>query len=219
MATYKKSMEMRKKIMEATEHLILTKGYFHTNINEIAEHLNIPRSLIYYYFSNKEDLMHEITEEHYRALEQRVDEIIPQGENPLVRVVVRNLLFFRNIAWNPILTEYIVSNVDYPSKGGESASAWIERYYADSEVFFKEHGMSVDSNRFRVHVLMTEVVWKALVTGVYYKTVDLTEREMMEYYLERTVMITFGMSREKIEALLEETYALVDRDVPAPASL
>ena len=69
MATYKKSMEMRKKIMEATEHLILTKGYFHTNIKEIAEHLNIPRSLIYYYFSNKEDLMHEITEEHYRALE------------------------------------------------------------------------------------------------------------------------------------------------------
>jgi len=211
MATYKKSLAMRKSIVEAMEHLVLEKGYHQTNIKEIADYLGIPRSLIYYYFKNRGDLMHDILETHYVALETKVEELLPQGEKPLVRQILKNVLFFRRIASNPLFTDYIISSPDYPSKGSDFAAEHIAKYFSESESFFLDCGMSVDSNRFRVHVLITEVVWKSLVTGEHFKTVDLTEREMMEYYLERTIMVTFGLGWEDLSPMLDEAFSLADQ--------
>lgn len=211
MATYKKSLEMRKSIIEATEHIVLEKGYHQTSIKEIADYLGIPRSLIYYYFKSQKDLMNNILETHYAAMETTVEELLPQGEDPLVRQILKNILFFRRIAFNPLFTDYIISSTDYPSRGSIYAAEHIAKYFSESESFFLDCGMSVDSNRFRVHVLITEVVWKSLITGVHYKTVDLTERELMEYYLERTIMVTFGLDWETLSPMLDKAFLLADQ--------
>ena len=60
---YKKSLETKQKILEATEAVILRKGYGDANISDIAEEINIPRTLVYYYYPNKELIMDELSDD------------------------------------------------------------------------------------------------------------------------------------------------------------
>ena len=80
MAVYKKSAEMRKSIVETMELLVRKNGYEKTNIRDISEYLNIPRSLIYYYFKNKDDIMHVLYYERFSMTEQLAEEVLPRGE-------------------------------------------------------------------------------------------------------------------------------------------
>lgn len=210
MATYRKSKETQERIIEATKYLVLKDGYKNTNIKSIAEYLRIPRSLIYYYFKNKDSIMKYIFNCYYDEITADVKKALPDGSKPLVGLMLRYVIFFRTTAWNPILVEYLIARPAFSTLGKENAYQFIKKYYAESTQLFEQCGMPTDDNKFMVHILMAEVVWKSLVEAVYYKTIELNERELLEYYSERTLMVTFKLSEEKIEKSLDEAIRLAD---------
>ena len=119
MAVYKKSAEMRKSIVETMALLVRKNGYEKTNIRDISEYLNIPRSLIYYYFKNKDDIMHVLYYERFSMTEQLAEEVLPRGEEPLVRLMLKYLLYRRNVICDPLFAEYIATAPEYASRGKE----------------------------------------------------------------------------------------------------
>ena len=53
--------EIKTRILETSEELFSVKGYEGTSISSIAKKSGITKSLIYYYFENKEDIMKNIS--------------------------------------------------------------------------------------------------------------------------------------------------------------
>ena len=93
MAGYKKSAEMRKNIVDAMAVLVQKNGYGKTSLKDISDYLGIPRSLIYYYFKNKDDIMHVLYYERFSMTEQLAEKVLPRGEEPLVRLMLKYLLY------------------------------------------------------------------------------------------------------------------------------
>lgn len=62
---YASNEEMKKMILEASEIVFGRKGYENTNLQDIADEMNISRGPIYYYFKNKETLYSETLKFHF----------------------------------------------------------------------------------------------------------------------------------------------------------
>lgn len=211
MASYKKSAEMRKSIVETMALLVRKNGYEKTNIRDISEYLNIPRSLIYYYFKNKDDIMHVLYYERFSMTEQLAEKILPRGEEPLVRLMLKYLLYCRNVICDPLFAEYIATAPEYASRGKEFSKDQIALYYDDSRDAFAYFGKPTDGNEFYIHALMVESIARGLVVGSFYGMIELSDREYMTYFGERAIMPTFDLSKEEFQKILDWAFELADR--------
>ena len=211
MASYKKSAEMRKSIVETMALLVRKNGYEKTNIRDISEYLNIPRSLIYYYFKNKDDIMHVLYYERFSMTEQLAEKILPRGEEPLVRLMLKYLLYCRNVICDPLFAEYIATAPEYASRGKEFSKDQIALYYDDSRDAFAYFGKPTDGNEFYIHALMVESIARGLVVGSFYGMIELSDREYMTYFGERAIMPTFDLSKEEFQKILDRAFELADR--------
>lgn len=211
MASYKKSAEMRKSIVETMALLVRKNGYEKTNIRDISEYLNIPRSLIYYYFKNKGDIMHVLYYERFSMTEQLAEKVLPRGEEPLVRLMLKYLLYCRNVICDPLFAEYIATAPEYASRGKEFSKDQIALYYDDSRDAFAYFGKPTDGNEFYIYALMVESIARGLVVGSFYGMIELSDREYMTYFGERAIMPTFDLSKEEFQKILDRAFELADR--------
>ena len=60
MSKYKKSIDVKIRILSAAEELFALNGYDATGIAQIAEKSEITKSLLYYYFVSKEQILEEL---------------------------------------------------------------------------------------------------------------------------------------------------------------
>lgn len=211
MASYKKSAEMRKSIVETMALLVRKNGYEKTNIRDISEYLNIPRSLIYYYFKNKDDIMHVLYYERFSMTEQLAEKVLPRGEEPLVRLMLKYLLYCRNVICDPLFAEYIATAPEYASRGKEFSKDQIALYYDDSRDAFAYFGKPTGGNEFYIYALMVESIARGLVVGSFYGMIELSDREYMTYFGERAIMPTFDLSKEEFQKILDRAFELADR--------
>ena len=211
MASYKKSAEMRKSIVETMALLVRKNGYEKTNIRDISEYSNILRSLIYYYFKNKDDIMHVLYYERFSMTEQLAEKVLPRGEEPLVRLMLKYLLYCRNVICDPLFAEYIATAPEYASRGKEFSKDQIALYYDDSRDAFAYFGKPTDGNEFYIHALMVESIARGLVVGSFYGMIELSDREYMTYFGERAIMPTFDLSKEEFQKILDRAFELADR--------
>ncbi len=63
--------ERRRAILDAAEQVIAQHGWEQTNFGEIARRSRLSRSLVYFYFRDREELFHAICERGLASLEQR----------------------------------------------------------------------------------------------------------------------------------------------------
>jgi len=211
MASYKKSAEMRKSIIETMEILVRRNGYGKTNIRDISEYLNIPRSLIYYYFKNKDDIMHVLYYERFSMTEQLAEKVLPRGEEPLVRLMLKYLLYRRNVICDPLFTEYIATAPEYASRGKDYSKDQIVLYYGDSRDAFAYFGKPIDGNEFYIHALMVESIARGLIVGSFYGMIELSDWEYMTYFGERAIVPTFDLAKEQFKAILDRSFELAER--------
>lgn len=89
----KRSIEKRKKIIEAGYQLFNEKGYYHTNTAEIAKQAGVSTGIVYSYFRNKKDIFMEVIEEYYKAISTPMYELINKVQQPMnISDVVRGLI-------------------------------------------------------------------------------------------------------------------------------
>ncbi|WP_428909537.1 TetR/AcrR family transcriptional regulator [Niallia sp. Krafla_26] len=66
----------REMIMDAARDLFAKNGYQHVSMRQIAKELDYSHGAIYYHFQNKAELFYALVEEHFRLLEQELDDIM-----------------------------------------------------------------------------------------------------------------------------------------------
>ncbi|NLY91144.1 MAG: TetR/AcrR family transcriptional regulator [Firmicutes bacterium] len=62
--------DTRERILEASAKLFAEKGYSATGIDEIARNVGITKSVIYYHFKNKEDILQTLIAEAFAQIRQ-----------------------------------------------------------------------------------------------------------------------------------------------------
>jgi AcrR family transcriptional regulator len=65
-----KRTETRERILEVSAKLFAEKGYSATGIDEIARNVGITKSVIYYHFKNKEDILKTLIDEAFAQIQQ-----------------------------------------------------------------------------------------------------------------------------------------------------
>jgi len=73
-ASRQDSEQTRQRILDVSQRLFASRGYDGTGVEHIARQAHIARSLLYYYFKNKEGILQAILERHaQRSRQQRLE--------------------------------------------------------------------------------------------------------------------------------------------------
>ena len=80
MNTDKNKISTRDRILAVSENLFAEKGFDSTGIDEIASNVGIAKSVIYYHFKNKEDILKTLFEKYlgqgFELKKDKIDEIV-----------------------------------------------------------------------------------------------------------------------------------------------
>lgn len=210
MSKYKKSDEMRRRILSATVQVVLSTGYLNLSIKEIANQLGVPRSLIYYYFSNKDDIMQELYRLRYRELDTLASQVLPDNVDSLVRVIFKYIIFRRQMVHNPLFSDYILYHQPYAAMSNAEVIETQAEYYSDTYRAFQQYGLPTDGSKYQFHVLMIESVAQALRQGEASGQLRWTEWESIEHFAEHTVMVTFDLTKDQLKPILKQAFELAD---------
>jgi len=86
----KQHLEREKLILAQAEKIFVEKGYYHSNMEEIAEQVGIAKGTLYLHFSKKEELFYALVEPKLVAFLQALEEIngldIP-GDEKIKRII------------------------------------------------------------------------------------------------------------------------------------
>lgn len=124
-----REIRMRDAIKKAAFELMAEKGLDKVSMREIAEHVNVTKPVLYYYFKNKEDLCHSIIAEHEEAFTALLCEASKEALGPediIRRSLLSHLDFFTR---DPIHSKFVLQMIAYtldakklnPPKNHESA--------------------------------------------------------------------------------------------------
>ena len=210
MSKYKKSDEMRRRILSATVQVVLYTGYLNSSIKEIANQLGVPRSLIYYYFSNKDGIMQELYRLRYRELDTLASQVLPDNVDSLVRVIFKYIIFRRQMVHNPLFSDYILYHQPYAAMSNAEVIETQAEYYSDTYRAFQQYGLPTDGSKYQFHVLMIESVAQALRQGEASGQLRWTEWESIEHFAEHTVMVTFDLTKDQLKPILKQAFELAD---------
>lgn len=87
----------RNMIIEIAKKHFIEKGYYKTNLDEVAKELNIAKGTIYLYFQSKSELFVEIVENDLRSLINDLRDIMNNEKEPK-----RKLERFIDILWDKL---------------------------------------------------------------------------------------------------------------------
>lgn len=201
---------MRRRILSATVQVVLSTGYLNLSIKEIANQLGVPRSLIYYYFSNKDDIMQELYRLRYRELDTLASQVLPDNIDSLARVIFKYIIFRRQMVHNPLFSDYILYHQPYAAMSIAEVIETQAQYYSDTYRAFQQYGLPTDGSKYQFHVLMIESVAQALRQGEASGQLRWTEWESIEHFAEHTMMVTFDLTKDQLKPILKQAFELAD---------
>lgn len=74
---------MKEKIIEKAAELFLKVGFKSITMDDIASKMGVSKKTIYKYFANKEILVDETTVDFQRKINEKIEEILAKGYNPV----------------------------------------------------------------------------------------------------------------------------------------
>ncbi len=100
-----RSIEKRKKIIDAGYQLFCEKGYHNTNTAEIAKLAGVSTGIVYNYFKDKKDIFMEVIDLYENNITAPMYEAIKGLERPfdierVIREIIKNLTVAHNMAKN-----------------------------------------------------------------------------------------------------------------------
>lgn len=123
MASYKKSIETKDKIIKTASVLFYNQGYNTTTIRDIASHSGLSLSRLNYHFNSKAEVAGVICKEFLRNLNTELFEIIPVKQNKILRDTIHirtwisifhshnpTMNFYYELACANILSELLIES-------------------------------------------------------------------------------------------------------------
>lgn len=88
--------EKKEKIMQATLKLYSNRGYFLTNIRDVARAVGISPPTFYRYFKDKKELFVETIEYVVRNFKSEIKEALKEEKDPAIRSIIMFKIFYKH---------------------------------------------------------------------------------------------------------------------------
>ena len=219
MSKYKKSADTKQKILETTVSLVLENGYANLNIKDIADRLEMPRSLIYYYFKNRDDIMTDLYYNTYQKISSLAERLVQDQENPLLHLIVKYILHYRYVIQNAVLREFYFSRPPYVYQGREAVHSALDTCYIASRKAFQQLRPDASENDLYMFVITCDSLAHTLFEGLANGVLAMNLRDAILYFGECSIMVNFAISREEMARIVDEAFMLTDSISFPPGSL
>ena len=88
---YNLSQEKQQKIIDASKKEFSNNLYQDVSLNQIIKNSNISRGSFYMYFTDKEDLMKYLLEEHYKKLLKIINDCLDKNKGDYVNNISKDI--------------------------------------------------------------------------------------------------------------------------------
>jgi AcrR family transcriptional regulator len=205
---YRKSAETRERILKAAGRLFEERGYYETNIGDIAEEADIGRASMYYHFPDKESIA--------RALfDTFADRIIAAAEGAaagdgdlLLRILIEYILLFRDIALNPKTQAVYYDLVTY----ADYDAANIERLERTTFRFAKQlaaaYGARLTDERLAAMIITSDAFAKAMFKGIMNGLIGFSLEEATDYFCRRCLLPDIPVPEEEYRRALRKAFRI-----------
>ncbi|SHI52624.1 transcriptional regulator, TetR family [Dethiosulfatibacter aminovorans DSM 17477] len=208
---YKKSSETKKAIINAAIKLFEEKGYYNTNIKDIAGEVNIVHSSIYYYYKNKEFIAREIFDLIIIEIFKIIDDIEKKNPDILFKVITQYWLTFKYIALNKstqVVHLDLVRYADYSSKNLERI---ITSYFRNVKLLFKKFKPQYTDNDFKTYLITSDGFSKSLIKGLINSHIDMTIEDSLDYFLRHMLIHDMEITEDEYTRTFNEAIEFCKR--------
>ena len=219
MSKYKKSADTKQKILETTVSLVLENGYANLNIKDIADRLEMPRSLIYYYYKNRDDIMTELYYSTYGKLSDLAVRLVKDRDDPILHLIAKYILHYRFVIQNAVLRDFFFSRPAYVYQGREAVRTAADICFAASRKAFQRLRPDASENDLYMFIITCDSLMHTLFEGLVNGVLTMSLRDAILYFGECCIMVNFAISREEMARIVDEAFMLTDSISFPPGSL
>ena len=155
-----RSIETKKRIVEAGYELFALKGYFNTNTAEIAKHAGVSTGIVYGYFHDKRDILLDVLDIYVAKVFQPVFDILDGLTNPVEfnELIVKFLDYAVDVHKNNAsIHEALHSLVPVDEAVRERFSELEQSMTEHTVASLKQCGVNVDGLTERVHITIDNI--------------------------------------------------------------
>lgn len=211
---YKKSEETRRNILETASRLFAEKGYYATEVKDIASGAGMAHTGIYYYFKSKQDIASEIYIERTDKIIRQVAEIKEKDDpSPLFLCVLQYVLIVQQLAFDPVTESYFFDMINYRSYGKDEMKRVRNSYYAALDELFKSCGVDMTDDEMTIYILTSDAYAKALLSALKSNVIDYTMEEALDHFFSHLLLPDLGISFEEYEKCRDEVMEYLKNDV------
>jgi len=137
----------RSAILDAAEHLLLTKGYAQTAVQDVLDALRMSKGAFYHYFESKPELVLAVVQRKTAAVEQRLRAIVAD----------------RALSGRDKLLRHFAAVDDWKLSEGSVVSDLARAWYADDNAVVRDQLYRTGSRRFAP--LLTQIIEQGVAEG------------------------------------------------------
>jgi AcrR family transcriptional regulator len=201
---YKKSSETKKTIIYSAIKLFEEKGYYETNIKDIAREANIVHSSIYYYYKNKEYIAREIFDLIIQEIYIVLNNLYKENPNILLNIIVQYILTFEYLALNKSTQALHLDLVRFSDYDAENLERLRNSYFKNIRLLFEEYKSTYTRKQFNTYIITSDAFSKALIKGIINNHIDFSIEESIDYFCRRMIINDIDISVEEYLKTLEE---------------
>lgn len=207
---YKKSSATKQNIIESAIKLFNEKGYYETNIKDIAKEANIVHSSIYYYFKNKENIALEILDDILEKIENAALEIYKEKNNLLLNWMVGYILYFKYIALNKATQAAYYDIIQYSNYDKENLDRLKNTFFDKIQLLFNHYGIELSEKHMTAYILTSDAFSKALFKGIINGVLDFSLREAIDYFGRHMLINNIKISEDAYNRTLDEAFKICE---------
>lgn len=205
---YKKSAETKEKIIQATEKLLIEKGYYETSIKDISKEANIRHSLIYYYFKNKETIAREIFDLAAEKIIEGSRKAKAIDPDSFTTIIITYILNFKYLALNKATQAVYYDMVRYSDYDKANLERITRTYFSNTKDFFGEYGIELSDKQITAYILTSEGFAKAMFKGIINNLLDFTLEEAMDYFCRHMILSDIRISEAEYQEKMREAFRI-----------
>ena len=104
------------------------KGYASTSVEDITRELGFTKGVFYYYWKNKEEILHEIYDRALKDINERLDGVMAEESSPAVRIETAIRNHIEAVLENRSVHAVLLGGFPFPEETLEARRIYARRF-------------------------------------------------------------------------------------------
>lgn len=209
---YKKSEETRRMILEAASKLFQQKGYYNTELKEIASEAGMVHTGIYYYFKNKEEIASHLYDMQAFSILRFVMKVKNEHKpSPLFLCIMQYILIVEKLANNKMTEDYFFDMINYRIYDRQEMKRVRNTYYAALDDLFSAYNVDMSDDRMNIFILTSDSYAKSLILALKSDVTDYAPKEAFDYFFKHLLLPDIGVGFEEYLEVKNQVFDFLEK--------